>query len=204
MGCDNDTRRARLLRNLLLLVLPAGAALVTGIALGRWSCGNPEARQQATDGVVTVETFTDTLRTTAPAPVSAKPAGSVTARLPLSRGAGKGRSPRLASPDSPRSTAAEAPADVTADVFTAAEPPDSAEVEIPITRSVYADSLCRLVVSGYGVTLDTLEVYPSRRVVTVKKPPKRWHLGISAGYALTPRGLQPYVGIGVTYSILDF
>jgi hypothetical protein len=81
---------------------------------------------------------------------------------------------------------------------------DSASVVIPISQSVYSDSTYTAWISGYHASLDSIYVYSKREVVTVKERRKRWHIGVSAGYGLTPKGLQPYVGLGLTYSIIGF
>ena len=82
---------------------------------------------------------------------------------------------------------------------------DSATVLLPMERKVYADSTYRAVVSGIGPRLDSMTVYP--RTVTVTrtipgKPPRHWGLGIQGGVGLTPKGIQPYVGLGAYYRIL--
>lgn len=80
---------------------------------------------------------------------------------------------------------------------------DSAEVEIPVMRKRYADSTYTAWVSGYNPSLDSIHVYPRHEVVTitntVRRKPKRWSVGLSAGYGMTPKGFQPYVGAGVTW-----
>lgn len=85
---------------------------------------------------------------------------------------------------------------------------DSAEVELPITQKTYSDSTYTAWVSGFRPSLDSIHVYPRREVVTVtntvRGKPKRWGVGVHAGYGVTPHGLQPYIGVGVNYSILDF
>lgn len=84
---------------------------------------------------------------------------------------------------------------------------DSAEVEIPIEQSVYEDSTYRAWVSGYRARLDSIEVYARRETVTVTRTtrqPRRWGIGITAGYGYGTKGFQPYVGIGITYSIFSF
>ncbi len=83
---------------------------------------------------------------------------------------------------------------------------DSVYIDIPITQKTYSDSTYTAWVSGYDVTLDSIRVYRREEVVTIteKQPPKRWHLGFTAGYGLGTAGLQPYIGIGVTYSIISF
>lgn len=82
--------------------------------------------------------------------------------------------------------------------------PDSAAVEIPITQKHYRGSTYEAWVSGFAQNLDSLFVYPRREIVTIKKPPKRWHIGPTIGYGITPQGLQPYFGVSVTYSIISF
>ncbi len=85
---------------------------------------------------------------------------------------------------------------------------DSAEVVIPITQKRYSDSTYTAWVSGFRPALDSIHVYPRREVVTVtsavRGKPKRWGVGIHAGYGLTPHGLQPYIGMGINYNVLDF
>lgn len=85
---------------------------------------------------------------------------------------------------------------------------DSAEVEIPITQKKYSDTTYTAWVSGFRPALDSIHVHPRREVVTVTQTlrgkPKRWGVGIHAGYGMTPRGLQPYIGVGLNYNILDF
>lgn len=81
---------------------------------------------------------------------------------------------------------------------------DSATVQIPITRQEYGDSTYHLTVSGYHVAVDEISVFPRREVVKIREPPKRWHIGVSVGYGYTPRGMQPYIGVSITHSILSF
>ena len=85
---------------------------------------------------------------------------------------------------------------------------DSTEVVIPIEQREYEDSTYHAWVSGYRVRLDSIRTYTQRDVVTIreniKEKPKRWHIGLQAGYGVGPRGVQPYIGIGVTYSIISF
>lgn len=89
-------------------------------------------------------------------------------------------------------------------VDSAAITTDSATVQIPITRHEYGDSTYHLTVSGYHVAVDEISVFPRREVVTIKHPPKHWHLGVSVGYGMTPQGFQPAVALTLTYSILSF
>ncbi|MEG2122064.1 MAG: hypothetical protein RRZ64_08420 [Rikenellaceae bacterium] len=81
------------------------------------------------------------------------------------------------------------------------------EVAVPINNYVFSDSLYRAEVSGYGVSLDKMEIFNSTKIITVTPPtasPKRWGIGLSAGYCATPKGLQPYLGVGLSYNIFVF
>jgi hypothetical protein len=80
---------------------------------------------------------------------------------------------------------------------------DSATVVLPITQKMYSDTDYRAWVSGYEPRLDSIKVFP--RTVTVMetkyKPPSRISVGVQAGYGITPKGLQPYIGVGVNVRI---
>lgn len=91
-----------------------------------------------------------------------------------------------------------------ADSLAASARTDSATVLLAMERKVYGDSTFRAVVSGVRVSLDSMTVYPRTITVTRTLPPKvprRWGLGVQAGVGLTPKGIQPYVGLGVYYRI---
>ena len=83
-------------------------------------------------------------------------------------------------------------------------------VLVPISRNVYEDY--RAVVSGFRASLDTLDIFRKTQTVTntvvqrveVPGKPKRWGIGVSAGYALTPQGVKPYIGAGISYSFITF
>lgn len=83
---------------------------------------------------------------------------------------------------------------------------DSVEVVVPITQKVYADSLYRAYVSGYRPRLDSIFVYPRHEVITVMRQvkPKRWGIGLQAGYGMGCGGIGPYIGIGVSYDLWNF
>ena len=174
-------------RHYLLFALLVLAAFLSGAFLGRMGF---RLNKPVYDGGRRVEEFTDTMTAIAPAPALSEPRQTVTARLP-------------AAPPSPAvSSGKTAPSDSSGLYATGAA--DSAEVEIPIARNVYEDSLYRAVVSGYMASLDTLEIYSRREVVTVRQPPKRWHIGVSAGFGMTPSGFQPVIAATLTYSLYSF
>lgn len=86
---------------------------------------------------------------------------------------------------------------------------DSVKVEIPITQKRYADSTYTAWVSGYNPTLDSIRIYPRHEAITItntiRQKPKRWGVGLNVGYGFTPKnGMQPYVGIGVSYNLFTF
>lgn len=85
-------------------------------------------------------------------------------------------------------------------------------VVVPISRNVYEGEDYRAVVSGFRVSLDTLDIFRKTQTVTntvvqrveVPGKPKRWGIGVSAGYALTLQGMKPYIGLGVQYDLISW
>lgn len=84
---------------------------------------------------------------------------------------------------------------------------DSIEVQIPITQTTYETDTYRAVISGYRASIDTLLFYQPTKTIQVREKPKRWSIGIQAGYGVTltqtPQ-LAPYIGIGVSYNLFSF
>ena len=81
---------------------------------------------------------------------------------------------------------------------------DSAEVVIPITQKEYKGEDYQAWVSGYQPSLDSLLVFSKTQEITTREKPKRWSVGLSAGYGFTPKGSQPFVGVSLTYRLWDF
>ena len=83
---------------------------------------------------------------------------------------------------------------------------DSVSVAIPISQKHYADSLYDAWVSGYNPMLDSIKVFQKTEYINtiVKAKQKRWGLGIQGGVGITPKMVQPYVGIGVSYNFISF
>lgn len=80
---------------------------------------------------------------------------------------------------------------------------DTVEVFVPIVQKVYEGPDYRAFVSGYRPSLDSIVITATH--TEIMKPatkPRRWNIGLQAGYGITPGGLQPYIGIGVSYRIL--
>ena len=90
---------------------------------------------------------------------------------------------------------------------------DGNPIYLPVPISSYLftdDSTYRVEMEGYNVKACSIEVYPRTITQTVIErveipgKPKRWGIGISAGGALTPQGVQPYIGVGVQYNFIFF
>lgn len=82
---------------------------------------------------------------------------------------------------------------------------DSVRAVVPITQKVYADSTYKAWVSGYNPRLDSIQVYRQTIVTTktetvVRK--RRIGIGVQAGYGYGFRygGIEPYVGLGVSWN----
>lgn len=83
---------------------------------------------------------------------------------------------------------------------------DSVAVEIPVTQKTYTDSMYTVWVSGYNPQLDSIEVYSRSITITDRpttSPSKRLNIGvqIGCGYGLLYKGIEPYIGVGVTLNI---
>lgn len=87
------------------------------------------------------------------------------------------------------------------------QPEDSGVVELPVIQRHYGDSTYEAWVSGpLDPRLDSVRVFAATTVVTRREPGrrKRWHIGPSVGIGCTPHGFEPFIGVSVTFSILDF
>lgn len=79
-----------------------------------------------------------------------------------------------------------------------------AEVELPIEEREYKSEEYRAVVGGYNPYLKSIEVYPRTAYITTTETiTKRKHwgvsLGVQGGYGITPHGMQPYAGVGISF-----
>lgn len=85
-------------------------------------------------------------------------------------------------------------------------------IVLPMQTKTYEGKDYRCQVSGYQPSLDWIEVYPETKYITkettITQRPKRWGLGIQAGYGVCISGGQirpgPYIGIGVSYNLVRF
>lgn len=78
---------------------------------------------------------------------------------------------------------------------------------LPVEQKIYRDSDYTAYVSGYRPNLDSIFVYPKTTTVTnevyhtLKEKPRRWGLGVTAGYGFGKDGLSLAVVVGVSYRI---
>lgn len=81
---------------------------------------------------------------------------------------------------------------------------DSVKVQIPISQKVYEDTLYKAYVSGYEPKLDSITIKQKTTYIThtIRDKESRFRIEIQTGYGLTPKGMQPYVGVGVSYRII--
>ena len=85
---------------------------------------------------------------------------------------------------------------------------DSMAVEIPITQKRYDGENYSAWVSGYEPSLDSIFVRGRTDVITIRetKPPNKWHIGVQCGvgYSFKSKQFEPFIGVGLSYSIISF
>ena len=74
---------------------------------------------------------------------------------------------------------------------------------------IYKDSTYMAVVGGIEPYLKSIEVYPktiyvNNNTTTTIKVRSRFGLGVQVGYGLSRNGLQPYIGVGVQYNLIQW
>ena len=74
---------------------------------------------------------------------------------------------------------------------------DTIKVRLPIESKHYEGEGYEAWVSGYEPSLDSINVYNR----TIVPKPKRWSIGLQGGVGVTPKGVQPYVGVGFSYRL---
>lgn len=101
-----------------------------------------------------------------------------------------------------------APPDTVVQTVAVADGGDSVTLNVAIEHREYRDSCYRAVVSGAVIgdvrpTLDVIEVYNRSTTVTVERR-KRFAVTAGIGAAYTPKGFQPYAGIGIGVVLWTF
>lgn len=81
---------------------------------------------------------------------------------------------------------------------------DTVWVELPIEEREYKGEEYRAIIGGYNPYLKSIEVYPRTTYINTEETitkRKRWgvSLGVQGGYGITPKGWQPYAGVGVSF-----
>lgn len=80
---------------------------------------------------------------------------------------------------------------------------DSVKVQIPISQKVYEDTLYKAYVSGYEPKLDSITIKQKTTYIThtIRDKESRFRIWLQAGYGLTPKGMMPYLGVGLSYRL---
>ena len=81
---------------------------------------------------------------------------------------------------------------------------DTLFVYLPQQEIVWTDSFCSVYAHGINPVIDSVAHFLPTKTIIPKPSPKRWGIGIQAGYGASEDGLSPYIGIGVTYSLIRF
>lgn len=192
-------------KHYILLVLAGLTVFFAGFFLGKDRRENPPVTETETG-----ETRVDTILHRVPMPQSELESGTRRYTLPvyrfLSGGYGGGR--RCINADT--TCCDDSVPTIIYGAGAGGEPRcsgDSAPVELPIMQRHYVDSTYEAWVSGpVDPRLDSLRVFAPTTIITKREwmPPKRWHMGVTAGYGYGPSGFQPYIGVGITCSIFSF
>lgn len=87
---------------------------------------------------------------------------------------------------------------------------DTIFVPVPVEQRHYAGEGYEAWISGFRPELDSIHVFRDNKVVTVTKhvpvpaAAKRWGAGVQAGVTVTPEGVKPYLGAGISYHFLQW
>lgn len=87
---------------------------------------------------------------------------------------------------------------------------DTVRVELPIEQKVYEEPNYAAWVSGYKPSLDSIRIFQQTLTNTVTiterivPKEKKWGFGVSVGGTYYDKSLQPYIGIGINYNILNW
>lgn len=164
------------------------AFLILSVLVNVWQCGSRNAGVAGAFSDTVRITRIDTVAYYKPVPRDSVVVRRITAKLPVAKDTAQDHVPDTG------------------------KMADSVQVELPIEQKRYSDdSTYTAYVSGYRPRLDSIFVYPRREVVAIttertayKYKRRRFGIGIQAGYGITPRGMQPYVGVGASYDLLQF
>lgn len=153
---------------------------------------------------VRVDTIRDTVISP---PVSEKPIGTDTARLPVQKPDRPKPSPM---PGETPEYADSIPANISKDTLANEGDaiPDSVDVLIPIVEREYRTSDYRIVVSGYNPQLKYVELYQRTETGIVNPPAqkrKRWGFGPCVSWGIGPNGKTQFIlGASIHYDLLQW
>ena len=81
---------------------------------------------------------------------------------------------------------------------------DTLFVYLPQQEIVWTDSFCSVYAHGINPVIDSVTHFLPTKTIIPKPKQNKWGIGIQAGYGASEDGLSPYIGIGVTYSLIRF
>lgn len=87
---------------------------------------------------------------------------------------------------------------------------DTLFAQLPVEQLRYRDSLYEAWVSGIRPALDSIRIFAPVQTVTItqRTKPPNWGIGITAGYGVTVVDknvrLTPFIGVGISYNILQW
>lgn len=81
---------------------------------------------------------------------------------------------------------------------------DSIDLDIPLRQMTYKGEGYTAYLTAAAGGLDSIVIQQRHDVVTIRNPPDRWHVGITAGYGTDGKGFSPFIGVGITYSLISF
>lgn len=81
---------------------------------------------------------------------------------------------------------------------------DTVYINLPIEEREYKSKEYRVIIGGYNPYLKSIDIYPQTVYINATESVttrKKWSLtlGVQGGYGFTPKGWQPYAGVGVTF-----
>ena len=205
----------------IILAVALVVAFVSGLLLGR-------CQRVGSETEIVRNVFVDTIPYRMPVAVEENDAGFREIRLPriIFTDAAFGLSPLQKDRDSIRGEILACGFDsIRASALTLLYPAngvadgDGISVMVKAEQRVYEDSTYRAYVSGVGVSMDSIFVFPRREVVTVRETgvrasaltqlgsgtrKKHWHVGPMVGAGLGRNGFDVFLGLGVSYSLISF
>ena len=188
----NDTSITKTALKFFLVGMLCGG--VIGFGVGRGT-----AEKGADGKIITTDTITryDTLFVKSPTARDSMVVKYITKTLPKSGNNSVGNIPQIGNIQGDNIP-----------VFAEVADSDSVAVKIPITQKRYDGENYSAWVSGYEPSLDSIFVRGRTDVITIRetKPPNKWHIGVQCGvgYTFKSKQFEPFIGVGLSYSIISF